>query len=229
MAGSNLENRKPPSTSAEVYDDMRSRLVFGRFKAGIRLRSEELSHYYGCSASTIREVLFRLSCDGLVDFFDQKGFRVPRVSRDGMREISEMRIMLESEGAALSIARGDINWEAGLTAAHHKLRHIEHKLRSASQIEANIEVWCAAEWEFHQNLISACGSNLLMEMHRNVYDRFRLHLLTLVEGYGFREGAIAEHETILQAALARDPVLCAQKIRVHLMKNLEEPYLDVAV
>ncbi len=226
--GTDLEPVRHPSTSADVYDDMRSRLVTGRFKAGERLRSEELSQHYGCSASTIREVLFRLSCDGLVDFFDQRGFRVPRVSRDGMREIAEMRIMLECEGAARSIQNGDISWEAGLTAAHHKLRHIEQKLRTAGQIRSNIEVWCAAEWEFHQSLISACGSNLLEEMHRNVYDRFRLHLLTLLEGYGFRERAIAEHEAILQAALARDPELCAQKIREHLLKNLDEPFLDVA-
>ena len=223
-----LEPDKQQSTSASVYDDMRSRLVVGRFKAGERLRSEVLREQYGCSASTIREVLFRLSCDGLVDFVDQKGFRVPRVTRGDLREVAEIRIMLESEGAARSIANGDINWEAGLTAAHHKLRHIEHKLRTSGQIKTNIEVWCAAEWEFHQNLISACGSNLLKEMHRSVYDRFRLHLLTLLTDYGFRERAIAEHEAILKAALARDPGLCAEKIRVHLMKNLEEPFIDAA-
>lgn len=222
------QSSEQPASSAEVYDDMRGRLVIGSFRAGERLRSESLRNHYRCSASTIREVLFRLSCDGLVDFIDQKGFRVPRASRDLLREVAEMRIMLESKGAALSIEHGDINWEASLTAAHHKLRHIEQKLRRTGQIKSNIAVWCAAEWEFHQSLIAACGSGLLMEMHRTVYDRFRLHLLTLLEDYGFRERAIAEHEAILQAALARDPEQCALKIRVHLMKNLEEPFIDAA-
>ena len=220
-----LEQVRQSSNSAEIYRDMRSLLTMGAFKADAKLKSDKLRERYRCSASTIREVLFRLSCDGLVDFADQKGFRVPRVTRDGLREIAEMRIILESEGAARSIDNGDINWEAGLTATHHKLRHIERKLRSTGRIKTDIEVWCRAEWEFHQSLISECGSALLLEMHRNVYDRFRLHLLTLLEDYGFRERAIAEHEAILQAALARDPDLCAEKIRIHLMKNLEEPFM----
>ncbi|MEX0344822.1 MAG: GntR family transcriptional regulator [Rhizobiaceae bacterium] len=221
-----MEPDRQHSTSADVYEDMRLGLVIGRFDAGEKLRSEALREQYDCSASTIREVLFRLSSDGLVNFIDQKGFRVPRITLDDLREIAEMRIMLECEGAARSIEHGDIHWEAGLTAAHHKLRHIEHKLRTTGQMGSNVTVWCAAEWEFHRSLISACGSDYLLELHRNVYDRFRLGLLTLMKGYAFREKGIEEHEAILLAALDRDPVLCAEKIREHLMKNLEEPFVS---
>lgn len=217
-----------PAGSADIYDDLRSRLVMGGFEAGTRLRSEELRGQYCCSASTIREVLFRLSCDGFVEFRDQKGFRVPKTSHELLRQIAEMRLLFESEGARLSIANGDIGWEADLTAAHHKLRHIEEKVRAGGGIDAHVDVWCEAEWGFHRSLIAACGSQLLCDTHRNFYDRFRLHLLTVLNDYGFRDRNIIEHEAILSAALNRDAKTCSRMIEVHLMNNLNEPFATEA-
>ena len=61
----------------DIYLNLRGRLVSAGFEHGAKLRAEVLSREYNCSASTIREALFRLSTLGLVKFQEQRGFRVP--------------------------------------------------------------------------------------------------------------------------------------------------------
>ena len=108
-----------------IYEQLRERLISGEFTPGQRLRSEALRQTYNVSASTIREVLFRLSLVGLVDFIEQRGFRMPKQSLALQHDLTQTRIMLECEGACLSIRYGDVAWEARLNAAHHELKHMK--------------------------------------------------------------------------------------------------------
>ena len=217
---SGMATSRDMKPSSEIYWDLRQQLVSAAFVAGEKLKPGSLRARYGCSASTLREVLFRLSCDGFVDFVDQRGFRVPVASAKLFRELNQMRIMLECEGARLSIANGGIEWEARLNAAHHKLAHVEEKMRAADSIKPLVNVWSGCEWEFHDTLISACGSDLMRETHRTVFARHRQTIVAARNNYSFRPDNISDHKAILDAALARDPDLCIRTIRTHLEKNL---------
>ncbi|KAG1648429.1 putative HTH-type transcriptional regulator BphR [Nymphon striatum] len=150
-----------------IYDDLHRKLVTAQFDHGEKLKSEELRKIYGCSANTIREVLFRLSTAGLVAFEEQRGFRARRTSRERQHDLTQFRILLEQEGVSLSMKHGDIEWEARLSAAHHKLSHIEAEVRRTGTVVPVLPLWSNAEWEFHDTLISACNSPLLRETLQN--------------------------------------------------------------
>jgi len=64
----------------DIYDSLQVRLISAGFEHGAKLRAEVLREEFGCSASTVREALFRLSTVGLVVFQEQRGFRF-RVGR----------------------------------------------------------------------------------------------------------------------------------------------------
>ena len=97
---------KSSDGNVDIYWDFRSRLISAQFEAGQKLKPEELRLQYDCSASQLREILFRLSCDGLVEFQDNKGFKVPLASLELCNEAVEHRILIECEGARLSIENG---------------------------------------------------------------------------------------------------------------------------
>ncbi|MGO7668283.1 GntR family transcriptional regulator, partial [Rhizobium ruizarguesonis] len=59
---------------------MRADIIFGRLAPGQKLKLESLKEYYETSISTLREVLNRLSSEGLVVAEGQKGFEVSPVS-----------------------------------------------------------------------------------------------------------------------------------------------------
>lgn len=207
----------------DIIADLRSRLTNGLLDHGSRLKPEQLRVDYGCSASTIREALFRLSTEGLVEFRDQRGFRVPETSEDLQHELTHLRILLEREGACLSIAQGGVAWEAQLSAAHHKLSHIEMRVRNIGDPRPLLPLLSAAELEFHQTLISACGSATLLRTHWLIYHQFRQQLVTAKRKFGFVAANVTEHKAILDAAIARDEPRMQRCILDHLTRNFTKP------
>lgn len=204
----------------DIYDDLRKRLSNAQLPPGTRLQAEDLKTHYGCSASTIRETLFRLSTVGLVEFREQRGFRARPFSAERRHELTMFRTLLEGEGTTLSIQNGGVAWEAQLTAAHHKLSHVELQVRKEGDITPFVEVWCEFEWEFHETLLAACGSELMRETHRVIYDQFRQQRVSADFSYGYFPENIDEHKAILDAALDRDSQRCKEAIADHLARNL---------
>ena len=213
---------------SDIFETLRHRLMTCGFEHGQKVRAEHLRHEFGCSASTIREVLFRLSTLGLVEFREQRGFRVPERSRHVLHELPHLRVLLEAEGTAMSIRAGGIAWEARLTAAHHQLSHLEMRLQSAKDSTPFIDLWFAAERQFHETLISACGSESLRATHHQVYCRFRQQLMVEDRAFDFISENIKHHQQILDAAMAGNEALTRQKIHDHLARHMM-PATDVHV
>ncbi len=205
--------------SRPIYQHLLQRLVTGEFSPGQRLQAELLRHEYQASATTLREVLFRLSTQGLVVFLEQRGFRVPEHSDALQHDLTRTRILLECEGARCSIERGGIAWEARLSAAHHELKHIEMRARTQCGQEL-LALWSEAELKFHRTLIEACDSPVLLALHMQVYLRFRQQLITKDKEFAFIPENIEQHQGILDAVLLRDKALVCERIVAHLSRNL---------
>ena len=204
----------------DIYHTLKKRLISNAFQHGAKLRAEVLREEFGCSASTVREVLFRLSTVGLVDFQEQRGFRVPERSAEKLIELTHMRVLLEGEGTVLSIRKGGVAWEARLTAAHYKLSHIEKRIHAQDDPSALIDIWFSSENEFHQTLISACGSETLKQMHGRIYAQFRQQLMVADRRFDFISENIQHHASILDAAMSGDEELTRGRIHNHLARHL---------
>lgn len=211
---------------SQIHEELQHRLITGQFEHGAKLRAETLRAEFGCSASTVREILFRLSTVGLVDFEEQRGFRVPPQSDDRQHELTALRILLEQEGACLSIRLGGVAWESQLSAAHHKLSHIETRIRADGSVAAYVDLWSRSEQEFHETLMAACGSALMQRTHAQIYAQFRQQLVSAETNYGYFPENIAEHQAILAAALDRDEAGVRARIHDHLKRNLRRPETD---
>ena len=183
-----------------AYARIRTDIVSGRIAPGQKLRLEALREGYGVGIGTLREILSRLSAEGLVLAEGQRGFEVPPVTAPELRELAELRLLLERHALAQSFAAGDVEWEGRVVAAHHKLDVIERRMIEGSRAEA--PAWKRYDGEFHQALISACGSQALMRAHANVFDRYLRYLMVAACFRG--EVAAEEHRRLRDCALARD-------------------------
>ena len=123
----------------DIYDDLQRKLMDAVFMPGEKLKPADLQGEYGCSPNTIRDVLLRLAKVGLVEFEMQRGFRACMSSPERRHDVTQFRILLEQEGARLSMLQGGLPWEARLTASHHKLRHIETQIVRESLQDGGIE------------------------------------------------------------------------------------------
>ena len=155
--------------SDDGYRRIRTDIIFGKLRPSYKLRLEALKEDYGVSVSTLREILSRLSSEGLVLAEGRRGFEVAPVSAQDLKGLAELRFLLESHAMEQSFARGDMEWEGRVVSAHHKLTVTE---RTMSTKKANHQLWKRYDGEFHQALISSCGSRALMEAHAGVFDRY---------------------------------------------------------
>jgi GntR family carbon starvation induced transcriptional regulator len=183
-----------------LFRRLRRDIISGALKPGQKLTLDRLRDQYGASVSTLREILNRLTSEDFVVAEGQRGFEVAPATQAGLREIGDLRLLLECHALDLSLAAGDLEWEGRVVAAHHKLASIERQLLEGNHQRTS--EWIAYDWAFHNALISACGSPLLIKTHGSVFDRFlRYHMLAA----SFRGPAVSkDHEVLFKLAIARD-------------------------
>jgi DNA-binding GntR family transcriptional regulator len=200
-----------------AYARIRVDIISGRLAPGQRLRLDKLRRTYGASVSTLREILSRLSSEGLVLAEGQRGFEVPPVSVENLKEIADLRLLLENRALEDSFAAGDLEWEGRVVAAHHKLASMERRMGQGDRSQTDL--WKRYDWEFHQALISACGSQVLMETHAAVFDKYLRYQLIALSFRG--DIAATEHKILHDCALKRDAETAKEVLSRHVEGGVE--------
>lgn len=210
--------KHPAATvGTSTYQKIKRDILFGALQPGAKLKLGTLKERYSASLSTLRETLNRLASEGFVDAPEQRGFFVKPVSAEDLREISQLRVLLECHALRLSIANGDTEWEGALVSAHHKLHVMEQRLLDGDETEK--AAWKHYDWEFHQALISACKSTNLLALHSTLYDKYLRYQMLILTHRG--QAAVEEHRMMLDAALARDADKAASILKLHIINGLD--------
>jgi DNA-binding GntR family transcriptional regulator len=81
----------------------------GRVRAGDHLVTQELADRYGVSHTPLREALISRSGMGLIDLLPNRGAIVRRVSRQEVKEVCQVRRVLECEATRLACGRIALN------------------------------------------------------------------------------------------------------------------------
>lgn len=183
-----------------AYRHIRRDILFGRLAPALRLKLDGLKESYGVSISTLRELLSRLTSEGLIVAEGARGFEVAPISPENLKEVANLRQLLECHAMALSFATGDMEWEGRVVAAHHKLAVVESRMLAGDRSAPDL--WKRYDWEFHHALISACGLKAHLDAHSAAYDKYLRYQMIAVVFRG--EIAAREHRQLLECALRRD-------------------------
>jgi DNA-binding GntR family transcriptional regulator len=211
-----IEKDETEAVGDDGYRKIRTDIVFGRLRPGQKLKLDGLKEIYGVSVSTLREILSRLTADGFVIAEGRRGFEVAPVSIGNLKELAELRLLLESHAMHASFANADMEWEGRVVSAHHKLASTERLMESGI---GEPEQWKRYDGEFHQALISNCGSPVLMESHALVFDKyFRYQMVAFL--YRGGEPAV-QHKALLDCALKRDAEAARQVLTTHVTNCVE--------
>jgi DNA-binding GntR family transcriptional regulator len=183
-----------------TYRRVRADIVYGRLAPGQKLTLDRMRDAYGTAVSTLREIFNGLTSEGLITAEGARGFEVASISPDNLREVAAMRQLLECDALRSSFEAGDVEWEGRVVAAHHKLASLERRMAAGDRSQE--ETLRRYDREFHNALISACGSRVLLEMHAGIYDKYMRYLMLAAVFRG--EPVAEEHRKLLAFALERD-------------------------
>ena len=205
---------------ARVLTQLRADILDCQLLPNERLRLEALRERYQVGWSPIREALMRLEAEGLVQLEQNKGFRVASVSRDSLLDLMRSRIELESIALRWSLANGGVEWEANLVAAFHRLsRH--SKLRRAQSGVISPE-WSGEHRAFHSALVAACDSPTMLSIRESLFEKAERYVALSIMSKSSPRNDVAEHEQIMQAALARNVNRALTLNREHIERTLNK-------
>lgn len=211
--------RGPTSALLTTYERIKSDIIAGLHAPGTPLRVKWLQQHYCVSTSTLREVLSRLAGDGLVNAEDGRGFKVAPISLSDLKDVCDLRRLIESLAVGRSLENGNEQWEAALVASYHGLSKIERRLSSDQTPNLAVE-WEAKNRDFHEALVAACPSERLLRFRRILYDESaRYRQLSLTVALSLRD-IHAEHKAIFEAALSRDVTLARRLTDEHVDRTV---------
>ena len=209
-----------PRTLAErAYLGLRHDIVSGKLVPGERLRVEHLKDQYQVGAGTLREALSLLLSDALVTAEGQRGFRVAPISLADLEDVTNTRVLIETEALRQSIRHGDARWEADLVGAFHLMTQAETR---PDGIDPDAFEQCNKA--FHEALIaghpSPWSKYLIGILYRHA-ERYRNINLRLTAVHAAQRDVHREHEEIFRAAINRQEARAALALESHVRLTVD--------
>jgi DNA-binding GntR family transcriptional regulator len=200
-----------------AYEDLRADLLSCRILPGSRLKIQDLCTRLSVSLGAIREALSRLTSEGLVVAEPQRGFRAAPISPEDLSDLTRVRIEIETLCLRRAIELGDVDWEARLVAAFHRLSRTPERAPN-DPVRSNDE-WAAAHAAFHLALVEGCGSPWLLRLHSQLYDQSERYRRLSVSLARQTRRIGDEHQAIMDAALGRDAEKAVALVTAHMTET----------
>jgi len=198
----------------QAYLALRRAIVRGDFEPEQRLRVEELQRRFGLSSSPLREALSRLVQQGLGRTLENRGFRVAPIHADAMRDLTRLRLMIETETLRDAIEHGDDHWESRVVAAHHSLALVEKRLAAGPVVLD--DDWSDRHRALHLGIYSSCSSPMLLGLVENLFDQAERFRRFSARHRQTNRSKNDEHQRIVDAVLARDTGRAVELLRRHI-------------
>ncbi len=199
--------------SDRAYARLRDDILHWHTPPGTVFAEVEQAERLKVSRTPIREAFSRLAAEGLLVPLAGRGLVVSELSRETILELFELRIVLETEAARLVATRRDVDLFIGLK------EEFEH---AAELIDRGDDL--ASYYALVARLDAAMDESVDSRFLLAAIRQLRPHLAR-VRGLA-RDNrkrlsdAAAEHLTIVEAIIDRDPELAANATSVHLKKSL---------
>ncbi len=223
-----FEKVRPRRVSAVAAEQLITAIKAGMFPVGSKLPSEfELAEQMGVSRPSIREALSALQAVGLITSRPGSGNYVLKVPSTD--EEQDAPHLIESEAGCLEVMEARSVLEppvAAYVALNHspeeiaKLKEILIQMRREAQ-QGDFASYFEADKAFHRGLVDAAHNHLITEaviplvetMDQTLYREFTHHYY--LKNVSDLEQVVDVHCDILNAVVAGDPQLAAEKVDEH--------------
>ncbi|MDW6057238.1 GntR family transcriptional regulator [Streptomyces sp. FXJ1.4098] len=203
--------------SDSVYEDIKARIMDHEIAPGARVGIEAMASALDVSPTPVREALARLESDGLVVKRSLSGYRATELlTRQGVEELFEMRLLLEPHAAALAARNAD---EGQLDAIEATLEAMLVHPTGPGGPYASYRDFAALDQRFHDAVAEATHRPLLADAVERLHSH--LHIFRLSSNQDAGDPTLAEHERVVRAILRRRPERAAEAMADHLTRSLE--------
>jgi|TARA_B110000305_G_scaffold136079_1_gene151846 DNA-binding GntR family transcriptional regulator len=195
------------SLSGTVQNQIEELLLQGKLQGGDKLNEAELAELFGTSRGPIREACKGLVQAGLLTAIPNRGVFVRKMDLREVLEVYDIRAFLDQLIGQLAAMQGSERQVEELVQIHTRLS-------AAVQLD-DFEQYYPENLAFHQKLLEMTGSQRLTAMYSSLVKELHLFRRKGLIQRGSMDVSNAEHELILQAITAKDPIRAGLAMRNH--------------
>jgi DNA-binding GntR family transcriptional regulator len=198
------------ATSARVADHLRTAILRGDILPGDRIRQEDVAERFGTSRLPVREALRMLEAEGLTEHEQNKGARVPRLSRHEVDVMYQMRERLEP----LALTESIPNLDAEVL---ERLDDVQRRIEANRDVEAFLEL----DREFHLLTYTGCHVEHVMSIVTRLWNSTQHYRRAFVNLSGAGRWWVinAEHRLLLDAIARRDEADAERHLAGHIRRT----------
>ena len=198
-----------------VYTELEKAIISGKIVPGQKLVAEDIARQMGVSRIPVREAMGRLEARGFIMIKPKVGSVVNELSRENLKEILDLRLMLECEAAEKAVSQVKFETLNKLQKAHI----IYARARQGDDAEELLR----SNREFHLLVYHDAKSPLLLELINQLWGRVSPYYHMM-----FRQSltqnptiGVNYHEHILDAMQKRDAQQVRHWLKVDLINSTE--------
>jgi len=199
-------SRSAGDAAAEL---VREAILDGRLLPGQRLKEGALASDLGISRTPVREALRLLETEGLVASLRNRGTFVRDYSADDIRDIYEIRALLETQAARRAAER--------CTPADHEA--LRASCERFERSDADTFAFNRENLIFHATILRISGSERLTVMARTVIELPLMYTTTAFDADDVRHDAQAYHRRLTDAIGGRQPDRAADLMAEHVLQS----------
>lgn len=197
------------SLRIKVFKAIENAILNGDYKEGDSLNELKISQELGVSRTPVREALMQLELEGLVNNIPNKGAVVVGVSNKDIKDIYEIRILIE--GLASRLCAENITEDE--IKALDKIIDLQEFYLTKKDTE---QIW-RLDSDFHNLLYDASRSRPLRYMLTSFHNYIKRARDISMHAEGRAEKAVSEHRAILEAIRQHDPALAESRTAEHIV------------
>ncbi|MEV0598164.1 GntR family transcriptional regulator [Streptomyces sp. NPDC050315] len=197
-----------------VVGELRRAILAGELESGQRLREVQIAQQMGVSRPTLREAIYQLTHEGLLEQQPYRGVVVATVDEKFLTDIATVRVALEKvaaraiaddpDGSRKALVRG--SWEAYRKA---------HAAGDAGRLhEAHIDL--------HRTIWTASQNVMLIRMWPTVEAHTNLAISVDESERADPDRALRVHERLVEAILGGDGDTIDAEVEAHTQQSADE-------
>jgi DNA-binding GntR family transcriptional regulator len=196
-------------------------ILQGEYRSGEWLRQIDLEERLGANRFDVRTALAELALRGTVQHVPNRGFRVCPYDRVRLRQMLEVRVLLEVEAAVTALPHVDA---AALGQLRAQMLAFERAAESGTRAEQS-----QTNLAFHDGLYALSPNRALAELVSEMRERARLWPTALWPSAGALRQSVEGHRRIMVALELGDPAGLADAVRAHIRNSIaNDPSLEEA-
>ncbi|MCI8292443.1 MAG: GntR family transcriptional regulator [Hespellia sp.] len=191
-----------------VFHTLRQEILRGELKPGERLMEIQLANRLGVSRTPVREAMHKLELEGLVLMIPRRGAEVADITEKSMRDVLEVRRVLEEFAVKLACER----------ISQREIQELRQVADDFGKILGRQDITEVADADeaFHDVIFRATGNDRLIQLLNNLREQMYRYRAEYLKREEFHRALLNEHQDIIERIVNRDQEEAAKIINQHI-------------